>query len=108
MNQRHEDTAAVVEELSAGQSLDVNELCRVCELSEELLVEWVAEGVTEPRASGGGDWRFGPRQLRRVRKARRLQVDLELETASLPLVLDLLDEIEQLRRRVRLLERLVD
>ncbi len=107
MSQRYEN-AAVVEELAVEQALDVHELCRVCELSQELLIEWVAEGVTEPRSGGSGEWRFGPRQLRRVRKARRLQMDLGLETASLPLVLDLLDEVEQLRHRVRLLERLVD
>ncbi|MCC5864600.1 MAG: MerR family transcriptional regulator [Wenzhouxiangella sp.] len=108
MNQRHEDAVAIVEELAVGQALDVSELCRVCELSQELLIEWVAEGVTEPRSSRSGEWRFGPRQLKRVRKARRLQADLGLETTALPLVLDLLDEVEQLRRRVRLLERLVD
>ncbi|TVQ39739.1 MAG: MerR family transcriptional regulator [Wenzhouxiangella sp.] len=108
MSQRQSDSTPVVEELASEHALDARELCRVCELSQELLVEWIAEGVAEPRASASGEWRFGSGQLRRVRRARRLQLDLGVDNASLPLVLDLLDEVEQLRRKLRVLERLVD
>ncbi len=108
MSQRPVDSVSPVEEIASEQALDARELCRVCELSYEVLLEWVAEGVAEPRASRNGEWRFGSAQLRRLRKARRLQADLDLETAALPLVLDLLDELDQLRQRIRLLERLVE
>ncbi len=90
------------------QDLELEELCRVCNISSEVLYEWVEEGVAEPRPSGRSQWAFSATQFRRVHRARRLQRDLGVETASLPLVLDLLDEVEGLRKRLRMMERLID
>ncbi len=95
-----------VELLEQETELQVSELCRICGVSRELLIEWVQEGVVEPR--GEAQWRFPARQLRRIRRARRLQHDLELESHTLPLVLDLLEEVERLRNEVRVLRRLQD
>jgi chaperone modulatory protein CbpM len=88
--------------------LDLNELCRVFDLSTEVLIEWVEEGVAEPRGGQSEQWQFSARQLRRVRTARRLQRDLGVDTPALPLVLDLLEELESLRCQVRTLERFLD
>jgi chaperone modulatory protein CbpM len=74
----------------------------------ELLEEWVELGVVEPCSLEGRQWRFRATQLRRVRIARRLQHDLGVEAEALPLVLDMLEELRQLRRKVRTLERLID
>ena len=93
-----------VEVLEQETELQLSELCRVCGVSREVVVEWVNEGVVEPR--GQEQWRFPARQLGRLRRARRLQQDLELDSQSLPLVLDLLEEVERLRNEVRVLRRL--
>lgn len=87
-------------------ALDLEELCRLCNVEPEVVTEWVAEGVVEPE--GSHQWRFPVREIRRTRIAGRLQRDFELDTPSLPLVLDLLDEVETLRREVRILRRLLD
>ncbi len=99
-------TRYTIEVLEQETELELNELCRVCDVSRELLIEWVNEGVVEPR--GQAQWRFPARQLGRLRRARRLQQDLELESHALPVVLDLIDEVERLRREVRVLRRLRD
>lgn len=93
-----------------GQDLDadLNEICRVCGLEIDELRQWIEAGVAEPRAAGAPSWQFSARQLRRVWVARRLRRDLEVEAHSLPLVLDLIEEVEALRRRVRLLERVIE
>ncbi len=98
---------SIAELLDQDFELGLVEMCRVCDLSVERLEEWLAAGVVEPRR-GGAESRFGARQLRRLRVARRLQRDLGVDSASLPLVLDLLEEVEELRRQLRLLGRLVD
>lgn len=86
------------------ETLTLNDVCRILELRTEVIREWVAEGVVRPSGRRTGEWRFAPRELERALRARRLQRDLELETQSLPLVLDLLSEVERLRRRLRVLE----
>ncbi|MFP4208366.1 MAG: chaperone modulator CbpM [Wenzhouxiangella sp.] len=93
-----------------GQDLDADleEICRVCGLEIDELRHWIQEGVAEPRSPAAARWQFSARQLRRVWVARRLRRDLELDTQSLPLVLDLIEEVEALRRRVRLLERVIE
>ena len=85
--------------------LTLREVCSILELRSEVICEWVAEGVVQPAGERLGEWRFAPGQLERARRARRLQQDLELNTESLPLVLDLLGEVEQLRTRLRLFEK---
>lgn len=84
--------------------VDLGELCMILELRSEVVCEWVAEGVVRPAGRRLGEWRFTADELERARRARRLQRDLDLNTASLPLVLDLLGEVEHLRRRLRVLE----
>lgn len=95
-----------VELMDQEVELGMGDLCRLCGVSREVIVEWVDEGVVEPR--GRDRWRFSGSQLRRVRLAGSLQHDLGLETPALPLVLDLLEEVDALRRQVRVLQRLVE
>lgn len=93
-----------------GQELeaDLEQVCRLCGLDSSELLDWVREGVAEPQGPETDRWRFSARQVRRVYVARRLKRDLELDTSALPVVLDLIEEVETLRRRVRLLERVID
>ncbi len=46
-------------------------------------------------------WRFGGASLHRAHAALRLQRDLEINLAGVALALELLDEIESLRMRLR-------
>ena len=87
------------------EALTLYQVCSILELRTEVVCEWVTEGVVQPSGKRLGEWRFAPGQIERARRARRLQRDLELNTESLPLVLDLLGELEQLRARLRLFEK---
>jgi chaperone modulatory protein CbpM len=76
------------------------ELCRVSGASESELVDWIEQGAIEPKSVSGDDgYHFDGASLRRVRTARHLAQDLEINAAGIALVLDLLDEIEVLRAR---------
>ncbi len=77
------------------------ELSRICQVDIALVIELVDEGILTPNGDEAERWMFGGTTLRRVRKALRLTRDLELNAASAALVLDLLDEIETLRARLR-------
>lgn len=77
------------------------ELCRASGASEEQLTLWIAEGAVEPQGATPREWRFSGAALRRVRTARRLAQDLEINAPGVALALDLLDEINALRARSR-------
>ena len=93
------------EVLEDDSSYRLRDLCAACGVSAEYVAELVAEGVVEPRGRAPGEWRFGGRALLRVHQARRLQEDLGVNLPGVALALELLDELEDLRRRQRQLLR---
>lgn len=90
--------AVIVEEATW---FSLPELGRACRADSEQLIALVNEGVLDPVGNGPEDWRFSGLALRRARAALRLDRDLDLSAAGAALVLDLLDEIESLRSRLR-------
>lgn len=81
--------------------LTITEICQACGGTTEWLFELVEEGVLEPRDTGDSDWRFPGSALRRARTAIRLQRDLGVNTPGVALALDMLDELDALRARLR-------
>lgn len=80
--------------------LTLADICRVCTVREESIVALVEEGVLRPRGERPGDWRFTETSLRRTAKAMRIQHDLEINTAGVAVILELLEEIESLRAKL--------
>lgn len=91
----------VVEE---EMDLSLADLCRACRLPAERVFELVEEGVIEPVGRNPRQWRFRGVSMRRVRCVQRLEQDLGINIAGAALALDLLEEIERLRARLRRLE----
>ena len=81
--------------------LSVRDLSRICAVDERHIVELVHEGVLNVADADGTEWQFTGEALRRARLALRLERDLEINLAGVALALELMEEIEQLRRRAR-------
>jgi chaperone modulatory protein CbpM len=84
--------------------LSLVDLCRACQLPAEQVFELVEEGVIEPLGRDPAHWRFRGVSVRRVRRVRRLEQDLGVNLAGAALALDLLEELERLRVRLRRFE----
>lgn len=82
----------------AGLSLD--DLCRVCAVSPQWVVERVQAGLLLSLSGEPAGWRFDAIALRRVRHMVRLERDFDAVPELAALVADLQDEIEALRRRL--------
>jgi chaperone modulatory protein CbpM len=82
----------------------LREVCELCGVHADCIVEWVETGVLEPSGRHPVEWRFSARQLLRSQRALRLRRDLELNPPGLAVTLDLLDEVARLRSRIRSLE----
>ena len=81
------------------------ELSRTCSAHAEYIIELVEEGIIEPIGRQHHHWYFTGEHLLRARKVQRLQQDLGVNLAGAAVVLELMDEIEQLRGQLRLLNR---
>ncbi len=91
--------------LDEETTLTMGELCHACAVHAEWIIELVDEGILDPvESSRSGQWRFPAIALQRVHIVQRLQRDLGVNLAGAALVMDLMDEIEWLRSRLRALD----
>jgi chaperone modulatory protein CbpM len=91
----------------AEYSLTLAEISRCCGVTAEKILILVGEGVLSPRGGTQREWQFGATDLARAMSALRLERDLGVNLAGAALAMDLMDEMQRLRERVRLLESLV-
>ena len=78
----------------------VEELCLACNVDANWITELVEHGVIEPIGQVSAEWRFTSLTVVRIAKAKRLERDLNLNLPGLAVVLDLLDEIDDLRAQL--------
>lgn len=81
----------------------LKDVCEVCGVHAERVVEMVEAGIIEAWGEKPTSWRFSAVSVMRSRKALRLQRDLEINTPGLAVTLDLLDEVDSLRDQVKAL-----
>ncbi|HBI14871.1 MAG TPA: MerR family transcriptional regulator [Desulfobulbaceae bacterium] len=75
------------------------DICRLCNVSLDMVQEMIAEGLLCPRGRHPMEWRFTAVELRRILITLRLQRDLRVNLPGCALVLDLLEELAELRQR---------
>ncbi|WP_369600708.1 chaperone modulator CbpM [Hahella sp. SMD15-11] len=86
----------------------LREVCERNHVHAELVMKLVSYGIAEPRPGDRpGQWLFSTRDLARIRRALNLMHDLQVNVPGAALTLDLLDELDSLRREVARLRRLL-
>ncbi len=86
--------------LDESAVLTLAELSRMCAVDERHIMAFVEEGILHV-VGIRTEWHFSGAALRRARMAVRLERDLELNLAGVALALDLLEELERLRRELK-------
>ncbi|MBI42405.1 chaperone modulator CbpM [Marinobacter lutaoensis] len=86
-----------------GSTFTLREVCERGDCHAEFVIELVDYGIISPVEEGAeaAQWRFDVAALNRLRKALRLQRDLKINLPGLAMSLDLLDELQEMRREVR-------
>jgi len=99
----------------AGELLEERPACTLFELADftgvpaDVLVEYVEVGLIEPVSGHSArTWRFSGSAIARLQRAARLREDFLLPPEALALVLDLLEEMDELRARLRCLRQSTD
>ncbi len=93
----HNVTIAVIDE--TGLTLD--EFSRACAVEREWVVARVQEGLLPSLGGAPQALRFDSLALRRAREMRRLERDFDAVPELAALVVDLIEELEALRARLR-------
>lgn len=100
---------AVYELTEVLQTCSFDEMCERYLLDADFIVRCVESGITEVEVTQlqvpQPQWRFSIAAVQRIEKARRLQRDLDINLNDLALVLDLLEEVEDLRTTVSVLRK---
>ena len=78
----------------------LGELCEICVVSAEWVIELVDEGILEPQGQEPTEWLFPGGSCRRIAMVRRLQRDLGVNLAGAALALELEEEIMELNARL--------
>lgn len=90
-------TGTVIED----DCLTLEQLSHACGVQTDWIVSLVEESIIEPQGDEIHLWRFSGTSLVRVRSAQRLQRDLGVNLAGIALALDLMEELENLRCRLK-------
>lgn len=88
--------------LEEQTELSLGELSRACSVRVERIVDLVDEGVLVPSGAEPHRWRFSGMHMRRACVALRLERDLGVNLAGAALALQLMEEIDALRSRLRI------
>ena len=86
--------------LEEQTELTLADISHSCSVHAEYIIELVDEGVLAPIGREPVLWRFTGVHTHRVTLAMRLQRDLGINLAGVALVLQLLDEVKELRARL--------
>ncbi len=105
------DEVLTVEVTGSRTRYSLREVCERGGCHAELVLKMVSYGIIEPVAeperNDSSGWEFDLPALVRLNKAVRLQRDLKMNLPGLAMSLDLLDEVDGMRREIaRLRQRL--
>lgn len=89
------------EVLEDRAQLTLAELCQACQISVEQVIEIVDEGIIEPSGDDPNNWYFQYICVKRIRFVLHIEQDLGVNIAGAALALDLLEQLEELRTRLR-------
>ena len=95
--QNHNELSCTL--IDADIELTIAAICESCGVETAVIVEMVDYAILEPDGNDINEWVFSGESLRRVTTVIRLQSDLGVNMAGAALALDLMEELEILRRK---------
>jgi chaperone modulatory protein CbpM len=96
----------IVITVEENPELTLDEIAHTCNIPLQQIHAMIEYGIVEPKGWSEDTWRFTTDHLRRIRTITNLQKDLEINLPGAALVLDLIDQMEKMRTRIELFERL--
>ena len=95
------DTDVVIGIALEEACLTVEQLAAACAVEPDWIVRHVEEGLFPATGGPAAEWRFSSAALRRARRMREIERDFDAAPELAALFADLLDEMDELRARLR-------
>ncbi len=92
--------------VSEADWIAASEICRLCRLELDAVIELAELGLVSPRGYAPEQWQLPAAALPRLAVAGRLIHDLGINASGAALAVELLEAQRDLERRLRRLERL--
>jgi chaperone modulatory protein CbpM len=96
----HEDNI-LIGSLMEDACLTLEQLAVACTVEPEWLIHRIEDGLFPPMSGPVAEWRFSTVNLRRARRMRELERDFDAVPELAALVADLLENMDELRARLR-------
>jgi chaperone modulatory protein CbpM len=93
------------EEILEGACLTLEQLCTAAALERDWLVRRVEEGLIPVTGAALAEWRFAAVHVARARRMRDIERSFEAAPELAALVADMLEELDELRARLRIARR---
>ena len=93
--------AAIVEDAY----FTVEQFCAVCSIEQEWIIRHVQEGLFSISGAVVSEWRFSSADLRRAQRMRDIEREFDAAPELAALVADMLEEMDELRARLRRIEK---
>jgi hypothetical protein len=93
--------------VSGADWVDAAEICRLCRLDLDAVIEFAELGLVSLRGDPPDQWQLPVAALPRLALAGRLMRDLGVNVSGAALALELLDARHELERQIRRLQALV-
>ncbi|WP_078454554.1 chaperone modulator CbpM [Solemya velum gill symbiont] len=90
--------------LDESTEVTLVQLCRTCAVQPDTIEAMVDQGILEPLRKQGQDLCFPATSIKRIRITLRLQRDLDVNLAGAALALELLERIDELNARLRIMK----
>ena len=91
----------ILEQTSKVYTCD--DLCKRCGVTMTVIEDFIELGIIAPTSTTGGEHQFSTESYLRLRKALRIQHDLAVNPPGVALAMDLLDEVDALRKQLHTL-----
>jgi len=86
--------------LDENITYDLQELCSVCQVKDDLVFEMINEGMLTPLGDSPKSWKFSATSIKTIQVTVRLQQDLGVNLPGAALAIDLMEELNVLRSRI--------
>ena len=96
-----EDDDILMGDVMEGVCLSLEQVAVACAVEHEWLIRHINEGLFTGVENNDGNWRFSSASLTRVRRMWRLERDFDALPELAALVADMLEEMDDLRARLR-------
>ncbi|WP_315707944.1 chaperone modulator CbpM [Brenneria uluponensis] len=94
--------------MSEEMTFTVMELCQSVDISQDELIEVVGLGVIVPLEPEDPHWIFDSHAVSCLKRALRLQAELDLDWSGIAMTLTLLDKLDELKKENEQLRRQLD